>query len=161
MQAKYIQTGAAVDYTPDADVSAGDVVVQGDLIGIAKLDIATGKLGALAVTGVFDVVREGDTAFAVGQQVYWDESGVPEGGSEGSGAAVDTPATGANKPMGFAIQAAADDAAQETVRVLLVRDTARRAEMQANSTASTVAGIVSDFNDLLAKLMAAGLMVAP
>lgn len=32
------------------------------------------------------------------------------------------------------------------------------AAKQANSTATTVAGIVSDFNDLLAKLIAAGLM---
>lgn len=33
-----------------------------------------------------------------------------------------------------------------------------KAENQADSTASDVAGIVSDFNDLLAKLKAAGLM---
>ncbi len=31
---------------------------------------------------------------------------------------------------------------------------------QANSTASTIAGLVTDFNALLAKLKAAGLMVA-
>ena len=47
MSVKYIQTGDAVDYTPGADVGAGDVVVQGDLVGVAKLDILTGKLGAL------------------------------------------------------------------------------------------------------------------
>ena len=33
------------------------------------------------------------------------------------------------------------------------------AEIQANSTASTVAGIVADFNGLLAKLKAAGIML--
>ena len=50
--ARFIQTGDAVDYTPGADVSAGDVVVQGDLVGVAKLDIAAGKAGSLALTGV-------------------------------------------------------------------------------------------------------------
>lgn len=34
------------------------------------------------------------------------------------------------------------------------------AATQANSTASTVAGIVADFNGLLAKLKAAGIMLA-
>ena len=34
----------------------------------------------------------------------------------------------------------------------------KRAALQANSSASTVAGIVADFNALLAKLIAAGLM---
>lgn len=34
------------------------------------------------------------------------------------------------------------------------------AQTQANSTASTVAGIVADFNGLLAKLKAAGIMLA-
>ena len=34
------------------------------------------------------------------------------------------------------------------------------AAVQANSTASTVAGIVADFNELLAKLKAAGIMLA-
>ena len=71
---KYIQTGGAVDYTPGADVAAGTVVVQGDLVGITKLDIPAGKLGALAVTGVFQVPKAtgGGTAIAAGTKVYWD-----------------------------------------------------------------------------------------
>ena len=55
--AQFIHDGKSIDYTPGADVSAGDVVVQNDLIGIAKLDIASGALGALAVTGVFDLPK--------------------------------------------------------------------------------------------------------
>lgn len=59
--------------TPGADVSSGDVVVQGDLVGVAKLDIKTGKLGALAVTGVFDFPKATGTssAIAAGAKVYW------------------------------------------------------------------------------------------
>ena len=32
------QDGAAIDYTPGTDVAAGDVVVQGELVGVAKRD---------------------------------------------------------------------------------------------------------------------------
>ena len=52
MNAVFRQRGDAVDYIPEADVSAGDVVVQNDLVGIAKLDIKAGERGALALTGV-------------------------------------------------------------------------------------------------------------
>jgi predicted RecA/RadA family phage recombinase len=74
MNAKYVQRGDSIDYTPSGDVNAGDVVVIGpDLIGIAKLDIKAGKLGALALTGVFQVPKNTgeDTAFAAGMKVYW------------------------------------------------------------------------------------------
>ena len=57
-QAEFVQEGSAIDYTPGSAVTAGDVVVQSDLVGIAKLDIAANALGALAVAGVFDVAKE-------------------------------------------------------------------------------------------------------
>ena len=52
--ARYIQSDEVIDYTPTADVAAGQVVVQGDLIGVAKRPIDANALGALAVEGVFD-----------------------------------------------------------------------------------------------------------
>lgn len=71
--ARFIHDGNAIDYTPGAAVAAGDVVVQGDLIGIAKLDIAAGQLGALAVTGVFDVPKATGTGtdITAGAKVWW------------------------------------------------------------------------------------------
>ena len=54
MAAVFVHDGSSIDYTPGAAVAAGDVVVQGDLVGVAKLDIPANVLGALAVTGVFD-----------------------------------------------------------------------------------------------------------
>lgn len=74
MIARYVYRGEAIDYTPDADVAAGSVVVIGSLIGIAKLDIKAGTLGALALVGVYDIVKatgEG-TVIARGARVYWD-----------------------------------------------------------------------------------------
>ncbi len=74
MNAKYVQTGDAVDYTPAADVKAGDVVILNDLTGVAKLDIKAGKLGALAVTGVFEFPKAtgAGSAIAAGAKVWWD-----------------------------------------------------------------------------------------
>jgi predicted RecA/RadA family phage recombinase len=74
MGAKYVQTGHSVDYTPVADVKAGDVVVQSDLVGVAKLDIKAGTLGALAVTGVFEFPKATGpgSAIAAGAKVWWD-----------------------------------------------------------------------------------------
>ena len=58
--AKFIQTGDSIDYTPGSAVTAGDVVVQEELVGVAKLDIVANVLGALAVVGytLYEFVRE-------------------------------------------------------------------------------------------------------
>ena len=71
MNARYVQRGDSVDYTPTADVSAGDIINHGKMVGIAKLDIKAGELGALALTGVYEVVK-GDAAFNPGDEVGWD-----------------------------------------------------------------------------------------
>jgi len=110
MTARFIHDGKNIDYTPGADVSAGDVVVQGDLIGISKVDIASGSLGALAVTGVFDVPKTAGVgeAIDVGLKVYWDVA---------DGVAKTDDEAGANKYLGKTVLAAGDDDA--TVRVRL------------------------------------------
>ena len=70
---KFIQTGDAIDYTPTSDVAAGVVVVQEDLVGVTKLDIKAGKLGALHVAGVFEFPKEtgGGKDIPAGKKVYW------------------------------------------------------------------------------------------
>ena len=70
---QFIHNGDSIDYTPGAAVAAGDVVVQGDLIAIAKLDIAVGQRGALATVGVFDVPKAtgGGTDIAAGAKLWW------------------------------------------------------------------------------------------
>ncbi len=107
---QFIHDGDSIDYTPGADVAAGDVVVQGELVGIAKLDIAADALGALAVKGVFDLPKAtgGGTAIAVGSLVYWDA---------GASVATTNAAAGANKLLGKTVKAAVD--ADATVRVRL------------------------------------------
>ena len=86
------------------------MVVQGDLVGVAKTPIAANALGALAVAGVFDFPKAtgGGTAITAGSQVYWDVAD--------SEAKTDDEA-GANKLIGKTVAAAAD--ADATVRVRL------------------------------------------
>ena len=69
-KAEYYQKGDSIDYTPEANVAAGDVVFLGDLVGVANLDIKAGELGALALSGVYRVVKGSETAEA-GAPVYW------------------------------------------------------------------------------------------
>lgn len=103
-QAVFVQEGAAIDYTPGADVAAGDVIVQGDLVGVARFDIKSGVLGALAVTGVFDFAKATNVAYTVGTILYWDDTNN----------IVTTTATG-NKQIGKVVRAAATT--DPTVRV--------------------------------------------
>ena len=87
MTVKFVQNGHSVDYTPGADVASGDVVVQGDMVGVAKLDIKANTLGALAVSGVFDFPKAaGDGGIAAGVRCYWDVAeGVAKGNAEAVG----------------------------------------------------------------------------
>ena len=101
VQAQYVQEGNYIDYTPGSAVAAGDVVVQGDLVAVAKGDIAANKLGALAVGGVFDFAKN-----TVGQILYWDDTNN----------VVTATATG-NKQIGKVVRAAATT--DTTVRMRL------------------------------------------
>ena len=106
----FVHDGNSIDYTPSSAVSAGDVVVQDELVGVAKLDITANALGALAVAGVFDFPKTAGVgeAIATGSKVYWDEvEQVAKTDDE----------TGANKLIGKTIAAAGDNDA--TVRVRL------------------------------------------
>ncbi len=72
MSAEFVQEGAAVDYTPTEDLTAGSVVVQGELVGITKHDIKANQLGSIAVEGVFDIVKDPAASISAGAKVYWD-----------------------------------------------------------------------------------------
>lgn len=66
-----------VDYTPGADVPAGEVISLLGAVGaggvvIPHLPLTSGKAGAVAVAGgVYEVT--GDAAIALGALVYWDD----------------------------------------------------------------------------------------
>jgi len=110
MSVSLIHDGDTIDYTPGSIVSAGDVVVQGELIGVAGLNIPANTLGALNVSGVFDFPKAtgGGTAITAGAKVYWDA---------GDQEAKEDSESGANVYLGKTVLAAAD--ADDTVRVRL------------------------------------------
>ena len=105
-QATYVHGGCAVDYTPGAAVATGDVVVQGDLVGVVKRPLAANELGAVEVAGVFDFAKNTGVAFTVGTILYWDDTNN----------VVTSTATG-NKQIGKVVRAAAS--ADTTVRMRL------------------------------------------
>lgn len=109
-EASFVQRGDTIDYTPGANVAAGTVVVQNDLVGITTREIQAGELGAIAVEGVFDVAKEagGGVTFAVGSLAYWDEI---------NKVAVATDGGGAHKLLGKVVLAAADGDAKVRVRL--------------------------------------------
>lgn len=98
MTARFIQDGKSIDYTPGSNVTAGDVIVQGELVGVAKQDIAAGQLGALAIEGVFEFPKPtgAGTDAAVGTMMYWDAA---------DGNAQETADTGTNKLIGKLVKA--------------------------------------------------------
>lgn len=110
MGATFKHRGDTIEYTPAADVAAGDVVVQGDLVGVAVLDIKAGMLGGLAVSGVFEFPKFTGTGNAItaGAKLYWNAAG---------SAVMTTDSSGTYKYVGKAVAAA--DIAATTVRVRL------------------------------------------
>ncbi len=107
-QAVFVHEGCSIDYTPGADVAAGDVVVQSDLVGVAKQPIKANQPGALAVEGVFDFAKAtgGGSALAAGATVYWDDT-----------ANVATATATGNKLIGKIVKSASDT--DTTVRIRL------------------------------------------
>jgi predicted RecA/RadA family phage recombinase len=108
MPAKFIQDGAALDYTPVADTPAGTIVVQSELVGVTRVDLKAGQLGSLAVTGIFEFPKAlgVGSAIPIGTLTYWDAGGQ---------VATKNAAAGANKLIGKCIKTTVD--ADTVVRV--------------------------------------------
>jgi predicted RecA/RadA family phage recombinase len=105
-QATFVQEGHYIDHTPAASLASGDVVVQGDLVGVTVRPLAAGELGSLAVDGICDFNKSTGVAFAVGTILYWDNTNK-----------VVTATAAGNKSIGKAVRAAAS--ADTTVRIRL------------------------------------------
>jgi predicted RecA/RadA family phage recombinase len=71
MDAIFRKEGQSLDYTPVSAVSAGDVIaLQNNFYGIAKLDIAANELGALAITGIYQMAKPAGV-INFGAILYW------------------------------------------------------------------------------------------
>ena len=105
-QATFIQEGHYIDHTPVSALASGDVVVQGDLVGVTVRPLAAGEVGSIAVDGVFDFTKNTGVAFTVGTILYWDNTNN-----------VVTTTSAGNKSIGKVVRAAAS--ADTTVRMRL------------------------------------------
>lgn len=104
--AVFIQEGSAIDHTPSSALSAGDVVVQADLVGVVVQDIAANELGALKVEGIFDFDKLGSDVINFGDELFWDDT---------LNHVTLNAAAGANKSVGKAVEDA--DATKTRVEV--------------------------------------------
>lgn len=75
-QATFIQDGDAIDYAAvNTSVEAGEVVIIGDLVAVAKYDIPSNTVGAVSLRGVYELAKPVEEISA-GVKVYWDASEV-------------------------------------------------------------------------------------
>lgn len=110
--AVFVGEGEFIDHTPAADLIAGQVVVQGELVAVAQRAAAAGDKAALATTGLYDfpkLVGAGE-GIAVGSKVFWEEA---------NQVARTDDASGTNKYIGKTVAAAGDD--DPTVRAQLAQ----------------------------------------
>ncbi len=70
--ANFIKDGKTIPHTPGSDVTAGDVIVLGEKVTVAKHDIPTGALGAVSAEGTFDFPKTAVTVYDIGAKVFWD-----------------------------------------------------------------------------------------
>ena len=129
----YRAKGDKIDYTPVGAVIAGQVIVLGDIIGVAEKDIPAGDVGSLSVKGSWDLPKTSD-AFSQGDDVFWNASGNPVVGTAGTGAA--------DNATGVLIGKAADDAAgtDAYVRTVLTSTVINIATVGGSLTADDITG---------------------
>jgi predicted RecA/RadA family phage recombinase len=103
MIARYVCDGSTIDHRPTVDINAGDILTFGGLVGIARLDVKAGELGAFALTGIYDIKKPTGVAYTTGTLLYWDAS------------AKTTSTTTSHPKLGHVVASALTD--DETVRV--------------------------------------------
>ncbi|GAA5662589.1 hypothetical protein Brsp07_01058 [Brucella sp. NBRC 14130] len=67
----YIQPGDSVTVPAPADVKSGDLVVVGDLFGVAQFSAKAGEDVEIATKGVFALPKVSAQAWSVGAKVYY------------------------------------------------------------------------------------------
>lgn len=109
----FVKDLGTLPYTPSgADVNAGDVILVGDKVCVAKHDIKDGELGTLSTCGQFDFPRTSATEYLQGKKVYWDVADQE---------ATEDDDTGVNKLIGYVAEyVGAGEADTVPVRCALV-----------------------------------------
>jgi len=108
MAKNFIQEGAVLTVTAPADTTSGEVVIIGNIIGVALSDALSGAAMDVAVDeNVWSIAKVGADAFAIGDSVYYDSS-----------AKLTTSTATANTKIGTAVAVAAPSTAVVKVRLV-------------------------------------------
>ena len=77
-KATFCQRGETLDYKNATNQTspAGSILEIGTIIGVAAADIEPGAIGAVHVTGVFEMPKTDETEIAMGAAVYFDGEGI-------------------------------------------------------------------------------------
>lgn len=113
MAKNHYQEGSVIDWTNDtgAAIASGAVVVVGNLLGVALVDIPIAGSGSVQIDQVWTLPKVAGTAFTAGEAVIWD---VSAGNFAGSGA---TPATGDVSNCVIAVEPAASAATEARIKL--------------------------------------------
>lgn len=76
MAKNYVQPGNVMDAVVDSATDSGEVVVVGDVVGVAIADIAADTAGPVQVSGVFELPKASSEAISQGASVFWTGSAI-------------------------------------------------------------------------------------
>lgn len=68
----FVQNGKQLDVIASAAYTSGQLVIEGNLVGVAVADIASGEVGAISTEGVFALAKESAAALIQGDVAYYD-----------------------------------------------------------------------------------------
>ena len=114
MSKKVVQDQAnlvQVAFSTASSIAAGGGVLVGGLFGVAENDIAATTVAAdavLRVRGAVQITKTGSLAVAVGDVLYWDDSGKVVN------------KTNTTKEVGIALSSTSNGAGETTVAMLLI-----------------------------------------
>lgn len=105
MAKNLIQAGDTITVPAPANVASGDLVVVGELAGVAITDAASGADVEIKTSGVWELGKTSAQAWTVGQKIY------------GTSAGVATTVSTDNVAIGHAVAVAANPSAKGRVRL--------------------------------------------
>lgn len=104
----YVQKGETLTLAAPDDVTSGQIVAVGNLIGVAAGDAASGDDMDLVTLGVFTLPKTSTDAVAVGDVLYFDAA---------NGVVALDDDSGANARIGLAVTAAGNPSASVKVKL--------------------------------------------
>jgi predicted RecA/RadA family phage recombinase len=68
----FVQNGDNIDVIASAAYTSGQLVIEGNLVGVAVADIASGATGSIATKGVYAFQKEAAATLVQGDIAYYD-----------------------------------------------------------------------------------------